>query len=138
MRRSPTTSKMLVALLHVGIVSSLGFGPFSTAVEKVREGISHFTRGEFEAAGKAFTEADVAEPENFRIAFDRACALAAPEIAAPASISAPATAIIRSARSDRPTLSLTTARTSTLPTPAGRSSPSPGSSCRRDRPARRR
>jgi hypothetical protein len=77
MRRTLTTSKTLVVLLLVGIVSSLGFGSFSTAVEKVREGIGHFTRGEFEAAGKAFSEADVAEPENLMIAFDRACACVA-------------------------------------------------------------
>ena len=36
-----------------------------------------FAQGDFEAAGKAFTEADVAEPENSAIYFDRACALAA-------------------------------------------------------------
>ena len=43
----------------------------------MRAGIRHFTDGDFAAAVKAFTEADVAEPENPTIALDRACALAA-------------------------------------------------------------
>ena len=56
---------------------SAGFGPRSTAVEKVRQGIHHFANAEFAAAGQAFNEADVAEPENLTIAFDRACTFAA-------------------------------------------------------------
>ena len=71
------TNNRAIALVLAAVAISLGFGPASTAVQKVREGLRHFTGGEFEAAGKAFTEADVAEPENSTISFDRACALAA-------------------------------------------------------------
>jgi len=58
-------------------LAGFGFGPASTAVKKVREGIQFFGKGEYKSANKSFTEANVAEPENPTIAFDRACALAA-------------------------------------------------------------
>jgi len=70
-------TRPLAAVVVVGIAFSLGFGSTSTAVKRVREGIRHFANLDFEAAGKAFMEADVAEPENLAITFDRACALAA-------------------------------------------------------------
>ena len=66
---------LLVGFLAV--MAGAGFGPAGTAVLKVREGIRLFSAGDFDAAGKAFTEADVAEPENPTITFDRACALRA-------------------------------------------------------------
>lgn len=77
MKRTGHVSQLFLLLSLIGVSVSLGFGPASTAVERVREGIKAFAAGDFEAAGKAFTEADVAEPENPTIAFDRACALSA-------------------------------------------------------------
>lgn len=68
---------LLRCALFVAVISSLGLGPASTAVQKIREGIRFFQNGDFEQAGKAFTEADVSQPENATIAFDRACVLAA-------------------------------------------------------------
>ncbi|MBN2476268.1 MAG: hypothetical protein JXB62_16770 [Pirellulales bacterium] len=47
------------------------------AAEKVKQGIAHYAAGDFAAADKAFREADVARPEDPRIAYDRACSLAA-------------------------------------------------------------
>ena len=77
MRTTRGKSGYLVALMLVGLLFSPGFGAASTADRKVRDGIWHFSKGEFAAAGKAFAEADVAAPENRTISFDRACALAA-------------------------------------------------------------
>jgi hypothetical protein len=47
------------------------------APELVKQGILHFAEGRLEAAGKAFAEADVARPDDLRIAFDQACVFAA-------------------------------------------------------------
>ena len=58
-------------------IAALGFGPASTAVEMVQEGLRHFHAGEFESAGRAFAEADVAKPDDLRIAFDQACVYSA-------------------------------------------------------------
>jgi len=77
MRRTGHGSQLFLFLSLIAVSVSLGFGPASTAVERLREGIKAFAAGDFESAGKAFTEADVAEPENPTIAFDRACALSA-------------------------------------------------------------
>ncbi len=46
------------------------------AARHVREGVQHFQRGQYAEAAKRFAEADVALPDNPRIAFDRACAAA--------------------------------------------------------------
>lgn len=67
----------IIILLMLGIVVLPGPGPASTAVNHVRKGIELFSGGDYDAAVQAFTEADVAEPENPVILFDRACALAA-------------------------------------------------------------
>ena len=64
-------------LVIVCCLFAVGIGPSSTAVQKVRDGIGHFGSGDYEAAAQAFSEADVAEPENETIQFDRACVLAA-------------------------------------------------------------
>lgn len=77
MNRSSLIARLPVVLLLVSVAVSLGANPASTAVEKVKEGIRYFSDGEFESAGKSFTEADKAEPDNATIAFDRACALLA-------------------------------------------------------------
>jgi Ca-activated chloride channel family protein len=47
------------------------------AARHVREGVQHFQHGQYAEAAKRFAEADVALPDNPRIAFDRACAAAA-------------------------------------------------------------
>ena len=49
----------------------------SDASNKVLEGIRHFEKKDMEAAARAFAEADVAMPENLRIAFNQACVYAA-------------------------------------------------------------
>jgi len=77
MNRALTATRLPVLVVLVGVVAALGFNPTSTAVQKVREGIQFFVGGDFESAGKSFSEADKAEPDNATIAFDRACALAA-------------------------------------------------------------
>ena len=46
------------------------------AARHVREGVQHFQRGQYAEAAKRFAEADVALPDNPRIAYDRACAAA--------------------------------------------------------------
>ena len=62
---------LLVSLLASD--SSLG----AIAVKKVAAGIRHFQAGRFDEADRAFVEAEVSDPENATIWFDRACALAA-------------------------------------------------------------
>ena len=47
------------------------------AAQKVREGITCYQAGEYQQAAAAFTDADVAKPDDLRIAFDRGVALAA-------------------------------------------------------------
>ena len=67
----------------VGLVlfmMSLLFPPATAhgdAAKKVAEGIAYFRGQDFKKAANAFTEADVARPDNDLIAFDRACAYAA-------------------------------------------------------------
>ena len=65
-------SPVLVLLL-----SASGFSAEPTAVKKVAAGIRHFQAGRFDEADQAFVEAEVSDPENATIWFDRACALAA-------------------------------------------------------------
>jgi len=67
--------RTLICVLTLTVAGELALA--STAVDKVREGVRSFADGDFEAAGKAFSEADVVRPENATIVFDRACALAA-------------------------------------------------------------
>ncbi len=71
---NPASRSIILAVL---CLAAVGFGPNSTAQRKVKEGIRYFQTGDFQAAGKAFAEADVARPDDLRIAFDRACAYAA-------------------------------------------------------------
>ncbi len=47
------------------------------AYRHVNDGIQHYRAGNFEAADRAFAEADIALPEDDRIAYDRACVFAA-------------------------------------------------------------
>ncbi len=47
------------------------------AAQEVRTGIAAYQAGDYKQAAAAFTEADVAQPDDLRIAFDRGVALAA-------------------------------------------------------------
>ncbi|MFO0949304.1 MAG: hypothetical protein U1D30_25900 [Planctomycetota bacterium] len=47
------------------------------AAARVAEGIKHFQAGDYKAADKAFTDAENVHPDEAKIPFDRACALAA-------------------------------------------------------------
>lgn len=53
------------------------YGSTKKAYRHVNDGIQHYRAGDFEAADRAFAEADVALPEDERIAYDRACVFAA-------------------------------------------------------------
>ena len=66
---------LLLVLLMSLFASDLSWG--ATAVKKVAAGIRHFQAGRFDEADRAFVEAEVSDPENATIWFDRACALAA-------------------------------------------------------------
>ena len=66
---------LLLVLLMSLFASDLSLG--ATAVKKVASGIRHFQAGRFDEADRAFVEAEVSDPENATIWFDRACALAA-------------------------------------------------------------
>jgi tetratricopeptide (TPR) repeat protein len=52
-------------------------GSRKSAVRSVREGVRSYRSGDYQAAGRAFDEADVALPENDVIAFNKACVHAA-------------------------------------------------------------
>ncbi len=75
LRRRPVAPAL--ALIVLVATAGAGFGSAGKAVQKVEQGITRFQAGEFEAAGKAFAEADVAKLEDPRIAFDRGCVCAA-------------------------------------------------------------
>ena len=76
-RFSGRPARAAAGLLMLCALAALGFGSDATAVRKVRDGIRRFRAGDLETAGKAFAEADVAQPDDLRIAFDRACVYAA-------------------------------------------------------------
>ena len=65
---------MLIALLLIPAVVAAAPGD---AVNKVREGISSYRLGDFKKAAEVFSEAESAQPDDPRIAFDRGTALAA-------------------------------------------------------------
>ncbi len=72
-------TRILVAILATMTLRAEATAHASTgkAAQYVRQGIQHFQAGDFEAAGKAFAEADVALPDNPCVGFDRACAQSA-------------------------------------------------------------
>ncbi|MEE3370765.1 MAG: hypothetical protein VX346_15605 [Planctomycetota bacterium] len=74
-RKSRCPGGLLLVLLISLLASDLSVG--ATAVKKVADGIRHFQAGRFDEADRAFVEAEVSDPENATIWFDRACALAA-------------------------------------------------------------
>jgi len=69
--------RVLCVLAWVAAAASLSpsaaHGSAKKAFERVKEGIQHYRSGDFEAAGRAFADADVALPEDDRVAYDRAC-----------------------------------------------------------------
>jgi len=68
------TAVILLGLFGLPGVVSAGSGD---AADKVKQGIAHYNAGDYKAAAAAFVEADVAQPDDPRITFDRACAYAA-------------------------------------------------------------
>jgi len=66
-----------VVLLALFALPGAALGGAREAAEKVREGILHFRAKAYKKAATAFAEADVAQPDDPWIAFDRACAYAA-------------------------------------------------------------
>jgi Ca-activated chloride channel family protein len=73
-RRALAGAGLLLAALLWPVSAEAGV---RDAVRHVREGIQHFQRGQYAEASKRFAEADVALPDDPRIAYDRACAAAA-------------------------------------------------------------
>ena len=67
----------LLVWIACWLITGVGFGPLSTAAKRVREGIQQYQSGNFDEAAQRFAAADVVDPENDTILFDRACALAA-------------------------------------------------------------
>jgi hypothetical protein len=70
---------MRIAGLFLFMVSLLfpSDAAYGDAAKKVKQGIAHFHAQDFKKAANAFTEADVAKPDNDLITYDRACAYAA-------------------------------------------------------------
>jgi hypothetical protein len=59
------------------LAASVTWAGTKEAAEKVREGIASYRSGDYAGAAAAFQEADLARPDDLRIAFDRGVALAA-------------------------------------------------------------
>ena len=66
-----------LAVLAITCLAAEATGASREAVRQVDRGIERFDAGDYEGAATAFAEADVAQPEDPWIAFDRACAHAA-------------------------------------------------------------
>ncbi|MAV38521.1 MAG: hypothetical protein CMJ59_24045 [Planctomycetaceae bacterium] len=78
--RSPAQNGLQPLLMPLLLLMSfpvVGYGAAPAAVKRVADGIRHFQAGRFAEADRAFAEAEVSEPENATIWFDRACALTA-------------------------------------------------------------
>lgn len=79
-RQAPSGLAVVGSALGLVLVSAASpsalAGPRDAAA-KVRQGIAQFHQGDYRTAAAAFQEAEQAQPENPRIVFDRACALAA-------------------------------------------------------------
>lgn len=67
---------ILVAILTGAVPTAVQAGA-GQARQQVKSGLERFQAGDLEGAEKAFADADVALPEDSRVAFDRACVLAA-------------------------------------------------------------
>ncbi len=70
----PTTIILLLALLGLPTAAPAAS---PNAADQVKLGIEQFEAGDYAAASEAFARADATQPDDRRIAFDRACAYAA-------------------------------------------------------------
>ena len=70
-------SQLFRYLLVLLLPACLGFAASDSAFELVRDGISKYVDGEFQAAADAFAKADEFDALNHRIQFNQACAKAA-------------------------------------------------------------
>ncbi len=70
-------ARQAVAAILVLFPLAASAGAEPNVVEKVREGIGYFQKGNYSGAATAFHAAETARPDELRITFDRACALAA-------------------------------------------------------------
>jgi len=59
------------------LISSIASAGASEPADKVREGISSYNAGDYKQAAEIFSDAESAQPDDLRIAFDRGTALAA-------------------------------------------------------------
>ena len=59
------------------LIPSIASAGSGEAASKVREGISSYRAGDYKQAAEVFSEAESAQPDDLRIAFDRGTALAA-------------------------------------------------------------
>jgi hypothetical protein len=78
-RKTPVRAGFLFASLLLAFcwlvpLSGLNARPEDEGRARVAEGIGHFERGDYEAAARAFAEADVALPGDPKVAYDRGCA----------------------------------------------------------------
>jgi len=81
--RNEARRRMFPAVVSALALLALALGPASApagtpaAADIVRQGLSRYQAKDFKAAAAAFTEADVAKPDDPRITYDRAVALEA-------------------------------------------------------------
>jgi Ca-activated chloride channel family protein len=75
-RAAPARMKTIIAMLIL-LSTAASASAEPAAATKVQEGITHYQKGNYSGALTAFDEAAKGRPDDLRIAFDRACALAA-------------------------------------------------------------
>ncbi|MCY2988777.1 MAG: hypothetical protein NTY19_13040 [Planctomycetota bacterium] len=73
----PTVRRLLAVWIVLNLASAISHAGAGTARQQVRAGVQRYEAGDYAGAEKAFAEADVALPENHRVAYDRACTYAA-------------------------------------------------------------
>jgi len=73
----PSKYKPALALLALLLMPVPALAGLRDAAQKVKQGVRHYNEQDYTAAAKAFAEADVAQPDDPQIAYDRACAMAA-------------------------------------------------------------
>ena len=74
---SGTRTASLLLLAALVLLPSIAVAGSREAAEKVRLGIASYESGDYKEAAAAFSEAELARPDDLRIAFDRGAALAA-------------------------------------------------------------
>lgn len=75
--RQTSAAIVLGSLLLASVFPSVAAAGSGEAAQKVRTGIAEYRLGNYKQAVASFTEADVAKPDDLRIAFDRGVAMAA-------------------------------------------------------------